>query len=322
MASIKVGKYEGDRLITSLLHEIHKEKLVMKKHLNKKDVKRISKSYNMHLMMFKGSLFTMVRYLNEMELLDIDGFHFEIRSKYFTDESTEEPIESYVFKVRFLTVLYVYILNNLDEIIEFEFGLRGKKAVQDRYEILFQIIEAVENFTVNFLKGKDIFDSIQNIYEFTSIGGTKKQSRVFKTLKKQLEVIRNSQIRIPGFKFLEMPLAEDKIIHNLSKIAYVLATNDVDVSKTGNFIKGMSFDDKESLYIIISSLGKAVRKAHKEYEEPMIWTLFFDARPKMVTSYNEIQTDKNVEYGCKALFLLSFVCGSKEVQQLIYKMIL
>ena len=322
MVSFKlIRKNQADELMSRILNDIREQKKVVKKHMTNKDRRTIKKNYQLSGMMFKGCLCSMVRYLNDQEILNPDGFSFKISSEYFSKDSKPAEIYTHTFKVRFLTLLYVYILNNLQDIIDFEMELHKKESLADEYETLYQVMDHVENFTVNFINGTNKKSDVKYIYEMISIGKINTMKPVLKTVTKQINYIQASQIKIPAFKFLEMPMKEDEIIHNASKIAYIIATNKMDIQRTGNYKKGLTFNSKDDLVDIYEKLGKVINQAHKNFGVPVMWGLFFEANPDISkTSFSSI-SNKDIETGIKAMILLKFVCGSKEVENVISRML-
>lgn len=314
-------------MIRYCVEDLKKYRVNMDKKLKRTDLKKVALSYAEALVYFKGILYTMMRKMNDLTMCDdSDTQEFEFNSSYWGPTMKPENMKSYVYRCRFLTAFYLEIFNHLDEFIEAEYLFKGsrQRPYEDRYDILFEIIDTVTEFTGNFISGKAVMEDIPKIFETFTLKKpekVKKQKRQLKIMNKQLNVIKDSQVKIPVLSFLEMPMEDSRIINNLTKLAYMISTDDLEVTKTGQTQEGLTFADESEVSHIIERMGRQILKYRRKHKIPILYRIFWESMPEESFKYRDCAINENLEEGCRALYYLRFVSGSKEIENLIDQMI-
>ena len=237
------------------------------------------------------------------------------------DTETEYNTDSMIFKCRFLTYVLASVLGRTDNIIKRE--VKKQKHSKDERAIMAckSYISDVTRFVKIMLHPDGVYKNIiLKMHEYVSYSRKKYDHEELKELLNNHMISLRENIK-PGSFMEPRFLEDDLIIFMILKIAYLLATNDIDMKNLPNFkyIEGATI--AHDMIKIISNLGEAIIKARKNGMFSPMFKSFMEARPYIWSDYkDEADRDLRVDIGLNALEYVSFVACDPLVTKFIKNM--
>jgi len=220
--------------------------------------------------------------------------------------------------------LLMSIDQSYHEMIWKEVEYRGKK--KDEKEcvgLIYQVRDCLGNFIDMIADNNpDYRDELLKVNELIVFS----DNEYFKRSKKTLGVVSRELNRLdemlhPGFLDSGKP-SDDIVIQNVCLIAYVLATGSSNVKNTFMVPEEIDIRNEDDVKVMIEVLGNCIlsrRVSTRPYPEIYKW--FLHSLPKIKYKFKDINYNKSLAEGCRALSFVSFYSGSKEIKKLIKKMI-
>lgn len=243
-------------------------------------------------------------------------FHLNNRKKY--------RINSNEFRGRFVTLLCMKIGDLIPDIVDSRFVLSGKKVNEweEKELILHDVIKIINRFIISYLDNDDFENDLFNLFVLITLRKAYKRKyrkykmKVLTTFKEQKDRLSEGRTSNRLIK----PLMDDDIaINNVIKLAYVVMTENLDISKTPNISEGITLKDSREIRELVEALGASINLYDRKL--PFLYQIFMTTIPNIVIKWDEVNTNLNLKTGCKALIYLDFICHDKNIHKLITSMI-
>lgn len=308
---------------------------MIRRHEMIKDSLELSIECRRCIVAFHDDIRLAVRVLNGLPILD-DSFVetgvlpddplnlYAYKSILWRGSMKSEPVDSNIYKGRFIMQMLMSIDQSFDEMIWKEVEYRGKK--KDEKEcvgLIYQVRDCLGNF-IDMLadNNPDYRDELLKVNELIVFS----DNEYFKRSKKTLGVVSRELNRLdemlhPGFLDSGKP-SDDIVIQNVCLIAYVLATGSSNVKNTFIVPEEIDIRNEDDVKVMIEVLGNCIlsrRVSTRPYPEIYKW--FLHSLPKIKYKFKDINYNKSLAEGCRALSFVSFYSGSREIKKLIKKMI-
>ena len=231
------------------------------------------------------------------------------------DWKTPAPISSQTFRGRFATLLILKIAHNSHHIIKhlYENGGFKKKRYKTYNELLSELITTVDCFVTTFLSANlEYTNSLRDILELLVVS----EGEEYEILEK-LEEMRGflkENCRTHG-------VDDGVLCNNIMKMAYVLATNNVNVKKTPKYVEEIDYEDINMMASQIGRLGYAILHRKSKGADSMIYDVFTKSLPEIWSKIDGIDEYPEIIIGTQALELLKLFIDDIEVSRYIDKMI-
>lgn len=249
---------------------------------------------------------------NDIEFVDLSDLEWEKDNKY--------PVDSLMFKKRFLTSYLLDMISRIDKLTINKYNNSVHKVgfYEHRYFYLKEIISDIRTLVLCMVNEKDY----QNIL-LANILNTQylKKKNNYKVNKLLYGLITNLK---DGMKTTilekESFMSDDMIIYSLLKIAYILCTglSNVDVIPKFKYIEGATRND--DLIKLIDELGAQIYSQKDYYKRPIIYEAYNRANPMVVSNYTDANDNWYRSIGIRALNYTSFVLNDKKCTKFIYDM--
>jgi len=311
-----------------------RERNFMKHEVIKDDI-AIAIEYTNALNNFHQDIETSLRLINGLPILDdsflmtgvlpdnsIDTYAYE--SILWNGVMETKPIGSNIFKGRFIMNMLISIDNNFINILMNELKSIGKKKNnREALSLIYQIRHCLGNFIVALTNDNtDYRNELSKICELISMSG----SEYSKHTKKTIGIVNRELDRLidmtnPGFLDGKRP-SDDVFIQNICLCAYVLATGHGNVKNTFMVPEETKLSDHNSIKYMVEILGSCIiNKRNDLIPYPEVYRWFLQSLPKVYYRYNDINYNKCLVEGCRALSFVNFFASNKSVNKLISKMI-
>lgn len=314
----------------SIDRAIHKKQKCPKNIINfKKEYEELYDSFKKFLIREINCLYdsdvidTKVKYpikIMNMNINDNETRLYFNNSKLWNGKYTYCDIKSNKFKARFLANLYCELKLNLNNIIETQFIYKGRKIMEyeDKYSILYELIETVKIFTHKYIMDEYDFDDFIKLNKiFCAKNDVKKRRKVIKTMKN----IIPSLLKTSESLFIK-PENQYEFINDLINIAYVVSTENHKIKDIHRVPERISFPAYYAMKSIIVNLGEDIYVQNITHKStPIIYRAFINAHPMIWTKYEGTEYNKFLSQGIKSIFYLSFITNDKNLYKYIKKII-
>lgn len=298
-------------------------------------------SYNMNLQNTKIYFLSVAIILNNQKPDDYfvsDGsfihmtYKVSLDNDYFVENSylfhmnnfKKYEINSDEFRGRFVTLLCMKLGDIIPDIVDSRFVLSKKKLneYEEKELILHDVIRIFNRFIISYLEGHDFEKDLFNVFTLLSI--QKAYKKKFKKYKmKMLETVHEQKDRLidgrSGLKFVPSLMEDDIAINNVIKLAYVVTTESLDISKTPYISDGISVKDSREIKELVEALGATINLYDRK--KPLLYQIFMKTIPNIEVKWSDVNFNLNLKTGCKALYYLDFICHDRKIHQLIQSMI-
>ena len=316
--------------VNALEREMKGEKPMKEKTKKKlKSVKKKRAKYQITLTQFKIFLFELICAINGFDKDDYlyhDGLTMKPKFKFDKlfkelsllkyDKEEKDDVNSLQFRGRFATKILIYFFKNIDDIIDVIAKDSNKDTYQFRYGFLNDMIKKINKFVITYLsKEYNYREHLQRLIEYMYI--TERRNKEAIDVTKTFEV--QSQFVKRACKTKEYD--EDLMVNNIIKLAYVMATNKMNVKKCPEYEEGITAKDYMRIKDQIQGLGHAILKRREKEKTPALYKCFTKAMPLYYSKYPDINEDLEVNVGTKALVYLKVLIDDPYVDRYIDKMI-
>lgn len=110
-------------------------------------------------------------------------------------------------------------------------------------------------------------------------------------------------------------------MNNIMKTAYILATMNLKLKKTPEFIDGDYSSDDVLMRKQIAQLGYAIMKAEAKGASSFFYDIMIEAKPKIYCRWADVNEYPELCVGCQALYLLMIYMDNPDVTRWVNKMI-
>ena len=230
---------------------------------------------------------------------------------------------SFIFRVRYLSILLSYLIGNSNNIVKQYIRSEGYTHSNNARALVFlkDYMRDIILF-INLLLSRDSTykNMILKINQYLSYTDKKiKSNKLYELLNGHVVNLRRSMnTNIITSRFAD----DDMCIFMLLKISYMLASNktNLKVIPKFRFIEGATV--KHDLLKLIEELGLAILENTHEEKFSIGFMSFTDARPKIKTDWvNESKDNYPLKVGILALGYTSFVMDDKHITKFINEML-
>lgn len=286
-----------------------------KKNNKKKGVKKYVNS-------IKGYIYEVIYYINgitkseRITLSDNMTRDFVRRSKL--NWKVKSPIESDEFRYRFLTILLLKLINNLNTISLHTYVAmnmdRSRKNSIPEIDHIDMLNDIISSFIDDIINHKNHRISITRLNQIVNYRYKKKDPhKANKYIRGIIEDLTES-MGIPGFFVIyDRTIPDDIGLDYVIKLGYLLSTCD-------NKLKGMlTFDKIEDMSLeddlgpVIENLGRSVLKVPYE-KRSFIFNAFAQANPLI---FIKEPVNENMTMGILVLKYTQFFCDSENISDFI-----
>ena len=282
--------------------------------------------YDITLSNYQFHLYDMICQINAInpeEYLHIDRYstvllenmklnkHFKQLSKL--DWENPYPLDSRTFRGRFMTIFMLNVIHNTHPIVKHiyqELAEEGMKRYEAYNKILAEWITRVDLFIGTYLtRDLSYEEHLQGVYEFLILASGRDHDCVQKV------------VDAKDFLVKSVRSCDDHgiLCNNITKTAFVLATDSVNVKHTAPYEEDIDYHDEDACTTQVGMLGLAImRRRKKSNYVPMIYSAFTKANPKMYTKLNDTP---EIVLGVQALYTLKFFIDDDRVSRYIDKLI-
>ena len=240
-------------------------------------------------------------------------------SLLWNGKATMVKPQSHIFKYRVLTLMFDDIIQYLDEIVDSEFEKSGRRVYEfeDKLKILRQIDRCLTSLQSKYMQGEPVMKEMVQIEYYFCNHKDKKKDQLVNTLVDHLGIIMDNKT-IGG----QNQLDDYVLINDLIKLAYVAVTENPNISKTKSISTSVTFADKNKIRLLIMGLGEDILKYKDEKGNlSLLYQEFLFARPQIETSYADVNHNRELREGIRALIFMEFLTNSSEIKKFIRKMI-
>ena len=288
------------------------------------------------MLKFKSDLMMAFKIINGLPVLEplsddsniiIDDMlkTFAIRSGLWKGKMESVPVDSIIFKARFISNMIITIDDQINRIVSYQLKKKEvKHEIPETLSFVKQIRSCLADFITDFLHNKNYHYTLVKIHEITIVANMShcmnekklEQNRVL--VEKQLDKLDES---LNGGFFV--PKVDDYIImHNLLLTAFS-AVLGLDVKKTFMVTYDYAFNNKEGTKELISTLGETIWKRRNILcvNELIGYQWFINSLPDIKYNFKDINNHEYLRIGCRALSYIYFITDSKKVKKLIKRLI-
>lgn len=289
--------------------------------------------FNSFVESFKEYLYSVVCEINgitsKMYINDKQHIH-KFKDSEFTDLSILEwdsndtyPVDSYLFKCRFLTVFLIEYIERIDKIAlkKYDYLSMFKSG---KYENGYFYMKNIANDTRRFIKvvlsGNSYGNILLKMNQNCSYIRTKKTDP--RELNKFIREIRYElKIGLKDSLFREKEMPEDIAINSILQLAYLISTGNTSLDDLPNFRYIEGADTSYELRGLTEALGAAIIENRKYDKRPIMYLAYNKARPEIMSRYKDINENWFISAGVRALEYTKFFCNDKYISKFIDKMI-
>lgn len=289
------------------------------------------------MLKFKSDLMMAFKIINGLPVLEplsddsniiIDDMlkTFAIRSGLWKGKMESVPIDSIIFKARFISNMIITIDEQINRIVSYQLKKKEvKHEIPETLSLLKQIRSCLADCIVALAHNTNNFHyTLLKIREITVVANIshcmseKKLEQNRALVEKQLDKLDES---LNGGFFV--PKVEDYIImHNLLLTAFS-AVLGLDVKKTFMVTDEYTFNNKEGTKELISTLGETIWKRRNILcvDELIGYQWFINSLPDIQYKFKDINSREYLRIGCRALSYVYFITDSKKLKKLIKRLI-
>lgn len=261
--------------------------------------------------------------IDENEYLSIDRYstillenmkinkHFKKLSKL--DWENAYPIDSRTFRGKFISIFMLNIIHNTHPIVKHIYEALDVKNLK-RYEAYNRILEEwitrVDLFIGTYLtRDLSYEEHLQAVYEFLILASGRDHDCVQK-------LVDAKDFLVKSIKSCD----DDGILcNNITKTAFVIATDSVNVKHTAPYEEDIDYKDEDACTTQVGMLGLAIMRRRKKCKYvPMLYSTFTKANPKL---YTKLDDTPEIVLGVQALYALKFFIDDDRVSHYIDKLI-
>ena len=228
------------------------------------------------------------------------------------------------FRVRFITLVLMKMLGNMEEIVLRYTAYRDKDRVNLYEHAIINIVKinALIRDSVVLLITEDAEykNAILFLNELLMYTHVKKEVNVIQSrLNSHVIGLRNTTAIDPFTK--KRFMTEDMSIYTIIKIAYMLTTNRSNLKKLPDFEDVENSSLKYNLIKLIEALGHTIIDNKKINKLSPMFRAFCDANPKILTDmHHECEYNYYLRMGILALGYTAFIVNDDYVTKFISKM--
>ena len=301
-----------------------------------------SKKYEIQLMKTRSIIASMVLIICNVDpkrfmVRGVDG-HYELRRNFsFKDKlfmennilwgddviNTPYSIYSKIYRGRVFSLFCIYLIDNLESIVERKITLLGGKESinyeEKRELILHSILEKVYNICNNGLDGtgSTVRQAFIDMF-YLMVLDTKKKKKL-KRREEAIESIRyNLEILSLSVTDEIYRLPDDAIINNVLKLAYQIMTLDTSVQRTPALNSGISLTDVDTIYELIKELGAVIYNRMGDDDFNDFLFLLEESKPIRNLPSKAFVKDKYLNLGYKAMFFVLTMLWDEEAANKIF----
>lgn len=237
-----------------------------------------------------------------------------------------EPIHSLEFKGRFLTYIIYDILGDIDKLIKtvYKNGIidqKKKRKYLNYLVILNETIKTLNMLIITYLsKDASYTEHLGRLMELRIISdGSPKKKKYTKLFNRKVEFIRDiCQKNLLG-RFTE---DEFIIINDITKMAYMLATERYNFKHCGIVPENIFIKDTRSVKEVLGRLGYAIMMDRDKHKANPVYKAYLKANPEIYS--NMKIRPENIELGIaiQALTYEKLVLDNPDVSSVIDKLIM
>lgn len=236
-----------------------------------------------------------------------------LKSGLFEQECTS--FRSDVFRKRYWSLLMAYIFQYTDEIVAGQILLQNDKLSIDEKKVLYigKLFITVLDFTNAFFKHLNYQESLFKLYVMLTCKNTKR----LKQMEDEWATIAAKQIRENMTSlFISDGITKTEMI----RFAYLLATNNYKVA-TANVCDDLeSPAESRASRDIIEALGMVATDDWTRNGRPLFVDIFMRSCPTRRYKFKDINTNMNLNYGCKLISMSDFMMNDKTIHQFVNRM--
>lgn len=241
-----------------------------------------------------------------------------------TMQKTPQNIYSRIYRGKIFSLFLIYLMDNLEMIIENRLMLIGDKD-QINYEekrelMLSSIMKKVHEMCDNVLEGSGAStrQSFMDMF-YLCIFDTHKRKKLVRR-DAALESIRyNLEILTMSVSDDIYQLPDDAILNNIFKLAYQIMTLDDTVKKTPALDSGMTLNDVDKIYDLMSDLGRIIMTKLGNNDLNEFVSILEFCKPIRPLPSKVFKSDKKLNIGYKAIFFVMIMIWDEEVVNKIFK---
>lgn len=285
--------------------------------------------YQIRITQFKIFLFELICMINGFDKDDYlyhDGFTMDVKFKFNKlfkelsllgfEEEEKNDINSLKFRGRFATRILIYFFKNIDKVIDDITSDCGYYSWGDKISLFNKLMQRINKFVITYLsKDYNYKEHLDKLLEIMYIDDRRdvEATKVCKTYEVQSEFVKRA------CKTKEYD--EDVMINNITKLAYVMATNKMNIKKCAEYEEGITTRDKEAMKNQIGQLGYAILKRRVKEPTTSAYKAFGKANPLFYSRFNSVNEEVELNIGTKALVFLKVLMDDPYVDKFIDKMI-
>lgn len=300
-----------------------------------------SAAYTVAVKEFKDSMTDIQRRLHRIPTLDDRFLYYgEIpeddessfkKSALWSGVYDLVPVNSQIFKGRFISFVLEMVCSNIEEIVEVDVdenyksrGFKEKYICQEykyRFSLLTQIQACLFNFISLYSKDKNYSEELMKIFELSVMGDMEHfRQKVKIAYLVEDEISRLEKMMSPDFFTQKSP--DSAVLQNILMLACIVSTGR---KNAGTFIvdEDISLRDTDRVRYYIEILGSNIMGAMngRDIIYPELYRCFFQSLPKLSYKYKDINSNLFLKEGCRALAFIGFLASSKSISKMLRKII-
>lgn len=256
-----------------------------------------------------------IRRLADSEFTNLSQLDWESNDRYSTD--------SYIFRCRFLTIFLIEFMDRIDKIALKKYDYlsvfkSGK--FENGYFYMKKLADDTRRFISVVLSGNSYGNIMMKMNQNCSYIRTKKTDP--RELNKYIREIRHelkTGLKYSLFKDRELP--DDIAINSILQLAYLISTGDTSLDELPNFKYIQGANTTYELRGLTEALGSAIMANRKFNKRPIMYIAYNEARPELYSRYKDINENRFISVGVRALEYTKYFCNDKYITKFINKMI-
>lgn len=265
--------------------------------------------------------------------LEVTQYFYQNSNLWFRTEVT--PLNSELFKGRFLSEVALHLANNLDKIVV-DYVIHETKDIQvkSKMDMLDQIIMCFSQLARNMICDKSYSEESDKLFEMATIctdGGMKRRMRLINTYNDQMSILRDTTRN--GFIGTDFMVEDSIIINNIILLAYMMVTEDPKAEGMFSISPDITFSDDTAVKRVVAKLGKSIldykelviesKRMRFAKKDPLakLYEIFLRCKPLFSYRFIDLQKDECLREGCRALSYLGFLAQSKVVWTILGRML-
>lgn len=231
--------------------------------------------------------------------------------------------DSYTFRCRFLTLFIIDFLDQLENVTlrKYDYLSRFKTGkYENGYFYMQGLARDLRRFINVMLSGNSYGNIFLQVHQNCSYMKVKKTDP--KELNKYIKDIRyelKQGLKETLFNKKDMP--EDIAIDSILKLTYLISTGNTDLDNLPKFRYIEGADTSYELRGLIEALGSAIMDEKKYEKRPIMYQAYMNARPKIMSKYEDINENWLISVGVRSLEYTKFFCNDKYISRFIDKML-